>query len=366
MSLNENISRGKNIGTSTKETTVKKNKISLETKMNNFFKWYSENMGDSRYPYFIEFKTNQIKNFIEKMAVWYELRYPSYEINRLMPGSIQEENDVNEAMFKNNKYINELFDEQADVRVLDWCDFYNFEAFKDSLPADERMYLNPLPYDNYLYLIGSELMIANLQLSSKGFVEDSKRIEEYTDYKVKDEEIKNMYIKDVVELMKSRGVLLPSDNSLENAIRKFENWEHLREEILNCVMYRIIERGGNRIGPRRAFLFAKEFDRNVEIPMIYGMDRSDPGLKSFINEYIKAGGSTDLVCYLSYLSATSEVKQLNTITIQELLKGFKDYTEEEQALYQRLVNALASNVDANELTEEIKTLKLQVNSNKTE
>ena len=34
--------------------------------------------------------------------------------------------------------------------------------------------------------------------------------------------------------------------------------------MLNCVMYRIIERGGNRIGPRRAFLYAKEFERNID------------------------------------------------------------------------------------------------------
>ena len=31
------------------------------------------------------------------------------------------------------------------------------------------------------------------------------------------------------------------------------------------VMYRIIERGGNRMGPRRGFLFAKEFGRNIDI-----------------------------------------------------------------------------------------------------
>lgn len=32
-------------------------------------------------------------------------------------------------------------------------------------------------------------------------------------------------------------------------------------------MYRIIERGGNRIGPKRAFLFAKEFGRDIRIPV---------------------------------------------------------------------------------------------------
>ena len=57
--------------------------------------------------------------------------------------------------------------------------------------------------------------------------------------------------------------------------------------MLDAVMYRIIERGGNRMGPRRGFLFAKEFGRNIDIPMMYGVDYSDPGLRSFIIEYIK-------------------------------------------------------------------------------
>ena len=74
-------------------------------------------------------KPNDMRNFIEKMAVWYELRYPDYEINRLMPGSSQEAIEINDVMFNSNKYINELFDENADVRALDWDEFYNAKAF---------------------------------------------------------------------------------------------------------------------------------------------------------------------------------------------------------------------------------------------
>ena len=40
-----------------------------------------------------------LENFIEKVAVWYELRYPNYEINRIMPGSSQELKHVNKEMF---------------------------------------------------------------------------------------------------------------------------------------------------------------------------------------------------------------------------------------------------------------------------
>ena len=114
--------------------------------------------------------------------------------------------------------------------------------------------------------------------------------------------------------------------------------------MLNCVMYRIIDRGGNRIGPRRAFLFAKEFRRNIDIPMMYGIDRSDPGLRLFINEYIKAGGSKNLMCYEDYFFKSSKEDQLNTITIQELLLKYihnapTSYTSEEDKLHQQPVNA---------------------------
>lgn len=62
---------------------------------------------------------------------------------------------------------------------------------------------------------------------------------------------------------------MPINNELEATINNVENRSYQKEEMLNCVMYRIIERGGNRIGPRRAFLFAKEFGRNIDLSLIH-------------------------------------------------------------------------------------------------
>lgn len=117
------------------------------------------------------------------------------------------------------------------------------------------------------------------------------------------------------------------------------------EEILNCAMYRIIERGGNRIGPKRAFLFAKEFGRDISIPMMYAIDYSDPGLRLFINEYIKAGGSKDLECLVGYFSKVSKDEPLEKVSIQKLLLMLPNnttsfYTEEEKELHQRLIHSL--------------------------
>ena len=132
--------------------------------------------------------------------------------------------------------------------------------------------------------------------------------------------------------------------------------------MLNCVMYRIIERGGNRFGPRRAFLFAKEFDRNIDVPMAYGVDLSDPGLELFVNEYIKAGESENLICYIGYGSRTSKYEKLPTITIQELI-AMQDsnaatfYTSEEEELHQRLVNVLSNQINQEDLLKEQENIK---------
>ena len=115
-------------------------------------------------------------------------------------------------------------------------------------------------------------------------------------------------------------------------------------------MYRIIERGGNRIGPRRAFLFAKEFNRNIDIPIKFGIELSDPGLRSFINEYIKLGGNNDLVCYQNYFFRASKYEECSEVTVDEILiihgcDASKFYSSEEDELHQKLVDVLSKGLE---------------------
>lgn len=349
--------------------------ISLDAKVDDYIKWNFENMVRGKYTDIGEYWVPiELRNFIEKMAVWYELRYPDYEINRLMHCAGQEGIKVSNVMFNDNSYINDLFDENSDVRAIDWDEFYNTHAFIKSLPWEERYRFQRARYRDLVYVdpnytlhspMEVERKTAHLHLTSRGFVEAAEGFDSYSNYKVTNEQLKGMHVKDVVKLLKENGITLPSDNELEATINDAEKWIKQKEGMLDAVMYRIIERGGSRMGPRRGFLFAKEFGRNIDIPMMYAIDRSDPGLRLFINEYIKAGGSKDLMCYVGYFSRTNKMEKLDTISIQDLILTQNNnaatfYTPEETELHQRMVNVLSSQVDQNEVKKErVKTLRLQ-------
>ena len=159
----------------------------------------------------------------------------------------------------------------------------------------------------------------HLHLSQDGFVIGAEGIEGYADHKISSEELKEKHISEVVLLFKERGIVLPNGNELESELIRTELLKVIREELLECVMYRIIELGGKIAGPRRALLFAQEFGTDIDIPMMYGVDSSDKELKDFIITYINAGGHDDLECYVDYLSRIHRFQRVNTITVRSLL-----------------------------------------------
>lgn len=343
-----------------KPTTV------LDDKVNSFIEWYYNNMVKGHYTDIGEnHQSRKMRDFIEKMAVWYELRYPDYEINRLMHCSGQEPTEVNKVMFRDNQYINDLLGADSNIKNLNWNEFYNAHAFISSLPAEERGYFTKPKYYN---LRNGE---ARLKLTPTGIIQDVEMLRTLplwlndNERENIDKEFKGKHIEELVKLLKERASGTGVYKSLQEIVNNYNNQLYQKEEMLNCVMYRIIERGGNRIGPRRAFLFAKEFGRNIDIPMMYAVDRTDPGLRLFMNEYIKSGGSKDLECYVGYFSRGSKKEKLDNVTIQDLILTLWNdaatfYTPEEDELHQRLVNVIASQVDQEVVKqEEVKRLRLE-------
>lgn len=361
---------GKIFGDSTKKQEqceeTKVVPIVLDDKVDEFIKWYGDNMVDSI--------PEDLRNFIEKMAVWYELRYPDYEINRKFRYSEQEFTQISDIMFNQNKYINEQLNEESEIRILDWDEFYNTNAFINSLPFKEKKFISKPRYQSQIGIRINEKKY-HYFLTSNGYIRTYNHSNKIS---INDKEEKTFNFIDI-DIEKFLSFLKDGNFELsqydikyiEDAIQRYKNECYAKEELLNCVMYRIIERGGNQIGPRRALLFAKEFNRNIDIPMIYAVNYSDIGLRLFMNEYIKSGGSKDLECYANYFSRTNKYEKLNTVTIQELIKYMNNdaanfYTPEENGLHQRMVNALASQIDEKKVQQEtIKQLRLKrkLNSN---
>ena len=351
--------------------------IMLDDKVNQFINWYAENGVDGYTDIGQYHAPRDMRNLIEKMAVWYELRYPDYEINRLMPSSSCDNIKINDVMFKDNQYFNGLLDENSDVNYLDWDEFYNAHAFISSLPWEERHLFTRPKYRDPIYL-DTGYRDVHLHVTKNGIVMEAEYIDLWTKNIVENKELEGLNVRQVAELLNKRGITLPKNSELSEAIEYADKHIYQKEEMLNCVMYRIIERGGNRIGPRRAFLFAKEFNRNIDIPMIYGVDISDPGLESFVNMYLDAGGSRQLTCLIKYFSRTSDHAKFDTITIEELIKEYKfkiiSEVKEQQLiqkkqseLLQKLVFLLSNQIDQSELEEmkeekkraEIKQLRLE-------
>ncbi len=312
------------------ESEQDKDTYDLNDKVEEFIEWYKNNIVKGLYTDIGEYHLpNEMKNFIEKIAVWYELRYPNDKINLILESSQKLKNIINQ----DNKQSSPENDSEI----------YSIKSFYDALSNEEKLYLMQPSYRSIVYWKGG-LCLAHLHLSKKGTVE----ISEYMDTvipEISNEDLEGKNIKEVVKIIKEKGIIIPENSELIKAIQVYDKLNYQREEILNCAMYRIIERGGNRIGPKRAFLFAKEFGRDISISMMYAIDYSDPELRLFINEYIKAGGSKDLECLVEYFSRISKDEPLEKVSIQELILTLPNnttsfYTEEENELHQRLIHSL--------------------------
>ena len=308
-----------------------KDTYDLNDKVEEFIEWYKNNMVKGLYTDIGEYHLpNEMRNFIEKIAVWYELRYPNDKVNLIIESS-KKLKSIENIIKQNNKQTNQE------------TEIYSIKSFYDALSNEEKFYLSQPNYRSIVYWKGV-LCYAHLHLNKNGTVEMSECMDTVIPG-ISNEDLEGKNIKEVVKIIRKKGIIIPEDSELTKAIQDYNNLNYQKEEILNCAMYRIIERGGNRIGPKRAFLFAKEFGRDISIPMMYAIDYSDPGLRLFINEYIKAGGSKDLECLVGYFSKVSKDEPLEKVSIQELILTLPNnttsfYTEEENELHQRLIHSL--------------------------
>ena len=322
--------------------------VALKQKVEEYYDWYDANMIKGRInETYADRDIDDIHDLIEKIAVWYETIYPKYVINDMMYCCGKEIKNIDKIMFEDNPYIQNNFDENSDVHLLEWPKLINIDSLIKSLPYEERYVLDNYHFPSIIYLEPNNKKIkkAHIHVNKDGIVDDAEYIYSFTTLVVKDEELIGLHVKEVAKLFMDRSVILPDGTEFIKCLDAYDRYLKTREGLLDAIMYRIIERGGSRIGPRRAFIFAKDFGRNIDIPMKYGVDHSDPGLRLFINEYIKAGGNPDLECYANYFEAKNADDKIKTVSLRELIAthGYtstKLHTPEEDELITRLVTSL--------------------------
>lgn len=288
----------------------------LHEKIEKFLNWYALVMTEVKNSSVsIKYDVEHITNFIDKMAIWYELRYPDSEIEK-------------------------LFSEGAGLSECNWGDTFDRDTFFQLLSDEEKDYLRIPVFPSSVTLNADHNI--TIHLTKTGKVKDVflKELNKEEDTVLTDL-FKGIPLQDVTKALHKFGfIYCDRDEKIEDVLLQYNSQFDIREGVLNCVMYKIIKRGGEVVGAKRAFLFAKEFSLNIDIPMSYGYSCFDVNFRGLVNEYLKAGGSKDLLCYVSYFSNYSLTDKMS---LKQLLgSSISNITEEEKDLYQRLVNALAN------------------------
>ena len=270
----------------------------LEQRLENFLEWYEHVfISKSCDEYHRKIFVNNVRNFIEKMAVWYELRYPRNLTS-----------DINREIFEQNTYI-QSFENSSQFDGLEWSKFYNFEVFYHTLSDFEKRFLEAPKFPSIVvFSMNGELM--KLEVRNDGCINrcsDNLMAFLYDEDKNKDE-VGDMYFEDFIEMLDD---YIRQDGELKNncfnidyfdmlrlrrLCSRFRAEKYFKEELLNCVMYRIIERGKEIDGVRRGLLFAEEFNRDINIPMMYVKNNNDNAyhLGNFVEDKKQIGNKASL------------------------------------------------------------------------
>ena len=340
-------------------------KYDLTKKIDDFIKWKRWiNVKE-------DYSDREICDFIEKMAIWYEFRYTNnYLFNTFSydkdPSGLNEiKNSIgyqNLLSILNEKEINNL---ESIIDLIDYKDVFDIKTFLNTLSSSEINLLERPEFSNTFSSFRlRDFGILYLNLTRRGKIADiekSKYI--YSDNKTnlseKLEEYIGKSIKEIIPILEKYN-LNDEIEDIRNRCLKYDTEVMFKERLLDSVLYRIIERGGYFYGILRGYLFAKEFKRNLEIPVTYIDNTAYYNRSIFrkiINDYLKNGGNLDLICCLNYFGESRKVYEvsLKHLYNQDIIM----YTPEEKELQRRIISMLNNKVieHSNELELEKEKLK---------
>ncbi len=332
--------------------------VDLRGGIDKFLDWYSENgINSNGFGGNLDFSREEMEHFIEKMAVWYELRYSDYDILDMMVDDNKESLLSDKVLFRNNPYLN---GNDSLVTLFDWRDFYNKDAFIRTLSEKEQQLLMA-PTSNYYFSVNGTMFY----LDDAGKVIGTRNLQDL-DSSFSDEDFIGKHVVEILSQFNKKGIKLPRNNDLSKNTADYNNALLQREKLLHSIMLKILERGGKRLGVYRALLFAKEFGTNIDIPMMYAPTFSDYYLKKTVELYRALGGNENLMCCDNYFNR-SKSQKIEMVSLKELyikvlvkeeskrqVQAFLDEEEqnarEKQNLVERLAGDLSLLIDDKELS----------------
>lgn len=278
----------------------------LDEKIKLFINWWKNNL-EGIYP--IDYTERRLRILVEDVVMFYESIYP--------------DDLVNEAIKKGKKnHINQLMN-----------DYLNKQ--------DAELLLEP-SYPKYvtLSLIENNGINGNIRiyLTKDGIVENMSNSFSFNNTFFKKDFFNGKDINKVLEILKRyHKETYAQTINIVSSITEYNNKIIFKNMLLDTIMYRIIESGNVNFGAKRAYLFACEFKRNKDMPISYGAYMSDPYLNDFIEEYLKNGGNSQLLCFVNYKTCVKENRELD---IEYLDNIYKTLNEEAYELYQKFISSM--------------------------
>lgn len=240
----------------------------LETIINNYVQQYSFTLEQLGYKETLKEEVKNFKNFTDKLAIWYELKFPDPKVI-----SIFQNEDI--------KLDEEFFNKSLDP-------IYNTHIFINSYLYNEKYFLDKPVYPDVIYLNENTY----LKLTRKGIIKKAKGF--ILNGKDFSKIFEGINIKNLLSVAINENFPIKEQKIIANTIKEYYFKIKAKEILLDITLHKILKRGDKNIGSKRAILFAKEFKRNIDIAMKYAISTNDQNTKNIIKYYLKNNGNKNL------------------------------------------------------------------------
>ena len=268
------------------ERIINNKDVTLEEKRKYFNNWVIENN------YFEDMDIVELQKFINVMATWYTLRYPS----EVLESDSKPSTKIDRLLTNQNEYLDFVLKGPVNKR--------NMVLVRDDVDGD--IILTMRVDEN----LGVTCVIENNTNLDSGI-------------------LLNKDLKEVVDILRENNIVLYDEKTPFNileVIKEYDKQEYFKKGLLNTIMGEVISRD-IKYGPIRGMKFAKEFNLDLTEPLRYGISTDDDINRKLIKEYLAVETNQDVECYLDYLKyqqmgvAVSRIPQVN---LRDVIRKYQE------------------------------------------